>query len=226
MRCDSGIASIYDDSGVEIENAELLLTEEGDTPIFDHYISCTCVHFNFLSLPGAYLFKAYSNGHPYDTSQVWIALFTALLKENPSPAPLMPAIVIPGGLPNQRTWEALRRYLTLYYLMHYYCACSCQHGMHLYMHVHVTTVIYMYIINYMHVHVTCWLDMVWVETSCLRTDHKDNTDQRGRGIKIYSPGGPVQVYVPSCMCTYIVKTLLGYGETKGGDVSSDLSSSC
>ena len=29
VRCDSGIASIYDEAGVEIENAELLFTEEG-----------------------------------------------------------------------------------------------------------------------------------------------------------------------------------------------------
>ncbi len=29
LRVDSGIASIYDDTGVEIENAELLFTEEG-----------------------------------------------------------------------------------------------------------------------------------------------------------------------------------------------------
>ena len=29
LRSDSGIASIYDESGVEIENAELLFTEEG-----------------------------------------------------------------------------------------------------------------------------------------------------------------------------------------------------
>lgn len=68
---------------------------------------------------GAYLFKAYSNGHPYDTSQVWVALFTALLKEEeqvsscpatggPGP-PLFPAIIVPAGYPNQRTWEALRR---------------------------------------------------------------------------------------------------------------------
>ena len=67
----------------------------------------SCVTFNLLSLPGAYLFKAYSNGHPYDTSQVWVALFTALLKEDPSP--LVPAVIIPGGYPNQRTWEVLRR---------------------------------------------------------------------------------------------------------------------
>ena len=31
MRYDSGIASIYDEAGVEIENAELLFTEEGNS---------------------------------------------------------------------------------------------------------------------------------------------------------------------------------------------------
>lgn len=70
-----------------------------------HFIS---LYFTFTSPSGAYLFKAYSNGHPYDTSQVWVALFTALLKENPTP--LLPAIIVPGSYPNQRTWEALRRY--------------------------------------------------------------------------------------------------------------------
>lgn len=78
-------------------------------------------YYNYIST-GAYLFKAYSNGHPYDTSQVWVALFTALLKEEeeessssscsatggPGP-PLLPAIIVPAGYPNQRTWEALRR---------------------------------------------------------------------------------------------------------------------
>lgn len=29
LRVDSGIASIYDEAGLEIENAELLFTEEG-----------------------------------------------------------------------------------------------------------------------------------------------------------------------------------------------------
>lgn len=29
MRCDSAIASVYDESGLEIENLEILFTEEG-----------------------------------------------------------------------------------------------------------------------------------------------------------------------------------------------------
>ncbi|XP_064383534.1 uncharacterized protein LOC135332129 isoform X2 [Halichondria panicea] len=86
MRCDSGIASICDESGLEIENAEILFTHEG-----------------------AYFFKAYSNGHPYDTSQVWTSLFMALLREESSASCLVPAIIIPCGYPNTRTWEALRR---------------------------------------------------------------------------------------------------------------------
>ncbi len=66
---------------------------------------------------GAFLFKAYTNGHPYDTSQVWLQLFTALLKEEEEegeeneglPSSLIPALVVPKGYPNQRTWEAMRR---------------------------------------------------------------------------------------------------------------------
>ncbi len=76
----------------------------------------TIIHVYIVST-GAYLFKAYSNGHPYDTSQVWVAFFTGVLKEDGScpttstagPS-LLPAIIVPAGYPNQRTWEALRRY--------------------------------------------------------------------------------------------------------------------
>ena len=73
MRCDSGIASIYDEAGLEMENAELLFTPEGACMIIKCSTSsrflcavCLCVCI------GAYMFKAYSNGHPYDTSQVSI----------------------------------------------------------------------------------------------------------------------------------------------------------
>ena len=44
VRCDSGIASIYDEAGVEIENAELLFTEEGPQFTFQ---SNTFVGLNF-----------------------------------------------------------------------------------------------------------------------------------------------------------------------------------
>ena len=47
MRYDSALAGIYDESGLEIENAELLFMDQG-----------------------VLVFRAYSNGHPYDTSQV------------------------------------------------------------------------------------------------------------------------------------------------------------
>lgn len=47
MRCDSAFASIYDDDGLEIENAELLFMDQG-----------------------VLVFRAYTNGHPFDTSQV------------------------------------------------------------------------------------------------------------------------------------------------------------
>jgi hypothetical protein len=83
IRCDSAIASIYNEAGLEIENVEILFTPEG-----------------------AYMFKAYSNGHPYDTSQVWVSLLTALLAE---PSSLVPAVIIPNSYPNQRTWDTIRR---------------------------------------------------------------------------------------------------------------------
>ena len=57
------------------------------------------------------MFKAYTNGHPYDTSQVWIQVFSKLLEglpENHSLS-LVPAIIIPQNYPNQKTWDLLRR---------------------------------------------------------------------------------------------------------------------
>ena len=47
IRQDSAFASIYDETDTEIENCELLFTDQG-----------------------VYLFRAYTNSHPYDTSQV------------------------------------------------------------------------------------------------------------------------------------------------------------
>ncbi|XP_065897600.1 uncharacterized protein [Dysidea avara] len=81
LRCDSAVASIYNESNTEIENCEIMFTHEG-----------------------AYIYKAYTNGHPYDTSQVWIAFFSELLKE-----PLVPSVIIPRYYPNNQTWELLRR---------------------------------------------------------------------------------------------------------------------
>lgn len=66
-----------------------------------------------MNSAGVFFFKVYTNGHPYDTSQVWLELFTALLKEDISArSSLVPALIIPRGYPNQRTWEALRRVRT------------------------------------------------------------------------------------------------------------------
>ena len=58
-----------------------------------------------------YIFKAYTNGHPYDTSQVWVQTFTEMLQ---GPASLVPAIIVPKTFPNQKTWDLLlRRYMYL-----------------------------------------------------------------------------------------------------------------
>ncbi len=111
------MASVCDETGQEVENAELLFTEEGLNTIPSKSSPETTFFF-----VGAFLFKSYTNGHPYDTSQVWLALSTALLKEGEEPegsdttpsgsgssVSLIPALIIPRGYPNQRTWEALRR---------------------------------------------------------------------------------------------------------------------
>ena len=47
FRVDSAFASIYDEQGVEIENSELLFTDQG-----------------------VYVYKSYTSGHPFDTSEV------------------------------------------------------------------------------------------------------------------------------------------------------------
>ena len=47
FRADSAFASIYDEQGVEIENSELLFTDQG-----------------------VYVYKSYTSGHPFDTSEV------------------------------------------------------------------------------------------------------------------------------------------------------------
>jgi hypothetical protein len=81
MRHDSAIISIYDASNVELENVEVLFCEEG-----------------------MYVFKSYSNGHPFDTSQVWVSMFSKMLAD-----PLVPAVIIPEGYPNDSTWKVLHQ---------------------------------------------------------------------------------------------------------------------
>ncbi|XP_065061836.1 uncharacterized protein LOC135688772 isoform X1 [Rhopilema esculentum] len=84
MRCDSAFASIYDEAGEEIENAEMLFMDQG-----------------------AFIYRAYSNGHPYDTAQIWIEFFEELLDKND----LVPAIILPYHMPNRHTWEMVRRFV-------------------------------------------------------------------------------------------------------------------
>lgn len=46
MRCDGAIASVYDESGLEIENLEVLFTEEGMYIIILsswYVLVCTCI---------------------------------------------------------------------------------------------------------------------------------------------------------------------------------------
>jgi hypothetical protein len=83
MRQDSGFISIYDEKGDEIENCELLLADEG-----------------------VYVYKAYTKGHPFDTGEVWVSMFEALLK---GPDSYVPAIIVPMSHPNQQAWNMIRR---------------------------------------------------------------------------------------------------------------------
>jgi len=82
LRHDSAFASIYDESGLEIENAELLFMDQG-----------------------ILVYRAYSTGHPYDTAQVWTALFEDILDKRD----IAPSLILPYHLPNRHTWESIRR---------------------------------------------------------------------------------------------------------------------
>jgi hypothetical protein len=83
MRVNGAFLSITETSGVELENVELLLTEQG-----------------------LFMFKAYSSGHVFDTSEVWIACILKLLQSN-----LIPTVIVPHNHPTPRVYEALlRRY--------------------------------------------------------------------------------------------------------------------
>lgn len=53
-----------------------------------------------------FVYKLYTNGHPYDTSLVWCCLFKTLIE-----AHYIPAIIIPKGFPNQRTFSLLNSFI-------------------------------------------------------------------------------------------------------------------
>ncbi|RUS22374.1 hypothetical protein BC937DRAFT_89494 [Endogone sp. FLAS-F59071] len=90
FRCDSLIIRILDDSdGVvkEIENTEAIMTDEG-----------------------LYIYKAYTNGHLFDTSKVWLSIFQNLLSppQNVEPkTPYVPAIILPSRFPDLRTFSLI-----------------------------------------------------------------------------------------------------------------------
>ena len=66
--------SVYDEDGLEIENVEVLCTDQG-----------------------LFVYKAYSNGHLFDTSSDWVAIFRAILVGG-----YVPAIILPKGFPTHR----------------------------------------------------------------------------------------------------------------------------
>ena len=83
LRVNGGFLSIYL-GNIEIENSEVILTQQG-----------------------VFLFQAYTNGHIYDTSKVWLNFCKTLL----SPPFSVPSIIIPTGFPNSSTFSLLNRYI-------------------------------------------------------------------------------------------------------------------
>jgi hypothetical protein len=79
LRADMTMLSITDESGAEIENAELLLCDEA-----------------------LFVFKAYSTGHSWDTSPLYVGVIETLLA-----APLVPAVVVPEGFPKPSVFDVL-----------------------------------------------------------------------------------------------------------------------
>jgi hypothetical protein len=73
------LISIRDQTGVELENCEVLCCDEA-----------------------LFVFKAYSTGHAWDTTALYISVFEQLLKNSS-----VPAIVVPEGFPKQSVFEAL-----------------------------------------------------------------------------------------------------------------------
>ncbi|RUS35281.1 hypothetical protein BC938DRAFT_473208 [Jimgerdemannia flammicorona] len=90
FRCDSLLIRILDESdGVakEIENVETLMTDEG-----------------------LYVFKAYTNGHIFDTSKIWLTVFRNLLSpphNTDMQTPYVPAIILPLRFPDPRTFSLI-----------------------------------------------------------------------------------------------------------------------
>ena len=74
--------------GNEIENIEVMFTDQG-----------------------LLVYKIYSNGHPYDTSLVWASMFKTLIESN-----YIPAIIIPKGFPNPRTFALINTYIQEEYM--------------------------------------------------------------------------------------------------------------
>jgi hypothetical protein len=88
LKSNQALLSIFDENiegkPTEIENAEVLFTDQG-----------------------MFVFKIYTNGHPYDTSIVWTMFFKALLE-----AHLVPCVILPQGFPNARTYSLLNQFVT------------------------------------------------------------------------------------------------------------------
>jgi hypothetical protein len=92
MKANAAMISIFEESkekgkegtiGAEIENVEVLFTDQG-----------------------MLVYQLYTNGHPFDTSLLWISTFQALLQDN-----FVPTIILPKGLPNVRTFSVINTFV-------------------------------------------------------------------------------------------------------------------
>lgn len=87
LKLNNRLWSVFDDTDEEIESVESVWTEEG-----------------------IYFFRAYSNGHSWDTSQCWAALFKRLLLGG-----LVPRVIVPRGYPTERCFRLLNDHIASIY---------------------------------------------------------------------------------------------------------------
>jgi GNAT superfamily N-acetyltransferase len=90
LKPNTAFVSLYEEDpdrkgqpGVELENIEVIFTDQG-----------------------LYLYKLYSNGHPYDTSLVWVQFLKSILAAN-----LVPSVIVPAQFPNSRVFNFLESFV-------------------------------------------------------------------------------------------------------------------
>lgn len=90
LKPNTAFVSLYEEDldhkgqpGIELENIEVIFTDQG-----------------------LYLYKLYSNGHPYDTSLVWVQFLKSVLS-----AGLVPSVIVPAQFPNSRVFNTLEGFI-------------------------------------------------------------------------------------------------------------------